>query len=319
MALVLGMLHYITADTAVTDQSQNDGSGSDAAERAKAENKAWPYKWYKDNNGFNSRGSIAGWTKLSDGRPAAGAAVFLGDNHANVSTLDQGAHYYYRTYADSKGRFSIDNVRAGTYAVSAWPNGGSVGDVTTVLTVNDVVVKDGNTKDLKSLKWNKQNRKQIWQISKIDRTASGFSYSGPPHEHARAANCPANLTFKPGTSQTSDWCFAQYKLGSWDVDFNISSVPGNTSSALLTVSLAGYSSGSSATIVANGNKIGNISSLASDPGLYRSGTLAGEWHLLEFSIEAGILGEGQNTVSFNVTRSTALRGWMWDSVLLEWA
>lgn len=236
-----------------------------------------------------------------------------------MSILDQGANYYYRTYADTSGRFSIHNVRASTYALSAWPNGGSIGKVSTVLSVNDVDVHAGRMTRLQSLRWQAQNREQIWQIGLIDRKATGFAYSGPPHQHARADNCPANLTFTVGSSMTGDWCFAQTKLGSWDVDFNLASMPANTSSALLTVSLAGFSSGSSANVLANGERIGNISALASDPSVYRSGTLAGEWHLLEFPINAGVLQQGSNTLTFNLTKSTALRGWIWDSVLLEWA
>lgn len=95
-------------------------------------------------------------------------------------------------------------------------------------------------------------------------------------------------------------------------------------SAVLTVSLAGYSQGTSAEVLVNGaaNRVGNLTSgaIASDQSVYRSATVAGEWHLFEFGFEgAGVLRRGWNTVSFVVTERALWRGFLWDSVVLEWA
>jgi rhamnogalacturonan endolyase len=118
----------------------NDGSKDDAAARWEKEEAAWPYKWF-ENKPYQSRGKMQGKLLLSDGRPAAGAAVFLGDNrNTTVSTLDQGQNYYYTTYADKDGKFVIDDIRTGTYALYAWGNGDAIGDVTTTFTQNDVVI-----------------------------------------------------------------------------------------------------------------------------------------------------------------------------------
>lgn len=56
----------------------NDGSVDDAVKRNKAEEKAWPYEWFADPL-YQSRGSISGKLILDTGKPAAGAAVFLGE------------------------------------------------------------------------------------------------------------------------------------------------------------------------------------------------------------------------------------------------
>jgi rhamnogalacturonan endolyase len=53
--------------------------------------------------------------------------------------------------------------------------------------------------------------------------------------------------------------------------------------------------------------------------MYRSGTLAGEWHYYEFPIKNGTLRQGWNTVDFIVTRTTLWHGFLWDSVMLEYA
>lgn len=260
---------------------------------------------------------------LSDGRPAAGAAIFLGDNHANLTSLDQGKWYYYRTYADRDGKFELDNVRAGTWGLQAWPNGGKIGDVTTVFQLNDVSITPKKTTRLEKLQWKTQGRKLLWQIGQIDRRATGFGYSGPPHEHARVAKCQPDLTYTIGESSTATWCFGQSALGTYTVSFQVphqSARNISAATAVLSVSLAGHSRGTSGVILLNDVAVGNLTTanIPTDPSVYRSGTLAGEWHYFEFPIAAGLLAEGSNTVKFQVTKSTLWRGWIFDSVLLEW-
>lgn len=301
----------------------NDGSSQDASKRAQKEDKEYPYSWFK-NTAYQSRGSVSGILTLSDGRPASGAAVFLGDNNPNETTLDMGRYHYYTTYADKHGVFSFSDVRSDSYALQAWSNGAPIGDVTTTFLENDVVVTNKKETKLGKLSWKTQGRKQIWQIGEMDRKSLGFQYGGAPHTHALVAKCPANLTYTPGVSPTSTWCFGQSALGTWTVSFNLSShdIPksGNTS-AVLSVSLAGYSSGVSSNILANGVQVGNLTSagIATDPCLYRSATAAGEWHYFEFAVGNATLKAGENRVDFVTTRATLWHGFMWDSVVLEWA
>lgn len=302
----------------------NDGSLSDAATRAQKEEAAWPYKWFEDK-AYQSRGKIQGRLLLSDGRPAAGAAVFLGDNNnATISTLDQGQGYYYTVYADAAGKFTIKDVRTGTYGLYAWGNGGAIADVTTNFTQNEVVISDGKNTNLKDLTWKvTDQKKRIFQIGAFDRKTDGFKLSGPtPFEHGRISNCPANLTYTVGSSSDADWCFGQTALGTWSVNFPVSSssTSNSTAAAKLTVSLAGFSQGSSANFLLNGVKVGNVTSasLLNSQDTYRSATRSGEWRLLEMSVPQGGLKQGENKLDIVVTRSTQWRGWLWDSLVLEW-
>ncbi|KFY34829.1 hypothetical protein V494_06435 [Pseudogymnoascus sp. VKM F-4513 (FW-928)] len=298
----------------------NDGSAADVSRKAKKEISTYPYPWF-DNAAYQSRGSVSGKLILSDGRPAAKAAVFLGDNHPNETTLDMGRYYYYTAYTDKAGNFEFKNVRSADYALQAWANGGAIGDVSTTFIKNDVVVANKKATKLGHLSWKTQERRQIFQIGSFDRTSLGFAYGGAPHEHALVVNCPANLTYTVGTSQTSDWCFGQSAVGNWTVKFNVPKLP-NDSSAVLSVSLAGYSSGVSSSIVVNGaTTVGNLTSasIATDPCMYRSGTLAGEWHYYEFPVGNGALKRGWNTLDFQVTRETLWHGFMWDAIALEYA
>jgi rhamnogalacturonan endolyase len=303
---------------------QNDGSSGDASRRAEDEAALYPYSWF-DNTAYQSRGTVSGTIKLSDGRPASGAAIFLGDNHPNETALDMGRYYYYTTYADSTGSFTIPHVRTATYSLQAWPNGGSIRDVTTTLLINDISVQPTQPTSLGPLLWKTQSRgPQIFQVGDFDRKSLGFAYGGAPRQHALVAKCPANLTHIAGHGNTQEWCFAQSALGTWTIKFHIHSLPPDTS-AILSVSLAGYSSGVSSTILLNNSTvIGNLTSgyIPSDPCLYRSGTEAGEWHLFEFPIANGTVGglvEGWNMVDFRVTRTSLWHGFMWDSIILEYA
>jgi len=296
----------------------NSGSTADAAARWQKEVDAWPYKWF-DNKAYQSRGKMQGRLRLSDGRPAAGAAVFLGDNrNTTVSTLDQGQGYYYTTYADADGKFSIHDIRTGTYALYAWGNGGALGNVISNFTLNDVVIQNGKNTNLKDLTWQTpKHEKRIFQIGDFDRKSDGFGLADPekPFEHARIAKCPGNLTYTVGKSATSDWCFGQSLLGTWSVLFNSQTA----AAAKLTLSLAGFSQGSSADVLLNGVQVGNITSasLLNSQDTYRGATRAGEWRLLEFGIEGDKLKEGMNKLDVKVTRSTQWRGWLWDSVVLD--
>ena len=258
---------------------------------------------------------------LSDGRPASNAAVFLGDNNPVKTSLDMGSDYYYTTYADKHGNFEIPNVRIGTYGLQAWSNGSPIADVTTSFLQNDVTVKKSANTNLGHLTWKISSKKQLFQIGDFDRLSYGFEHGGAPHQHGLVASCPADLTYTIGESQTSDWCFGQTYKGNWTVRFKVPTVMESAAPELI-VSLAGYSSGASSDIYANGIRVSNMTSgsalLPSDPCLYRSATAAGEWHLLKYPFDKSLLKKGWNEVTFNMVRNTTWHGFMWDSVVLEW-
>ncbi|KAI1747268.1 rhamnogalacturonate lyase [Xylaria castorea] len=302
----------------------NDGSKEDAASRAAEEFANWPYEWFGDE-AYQSRGSVTGQLVLSDGRPAANAAVFLGDNAPSKTALDMGSDYYYTSYADANGRFEFTNVRAGQYGLQAWSNGSEIADVTTSFLRNDVAVTKSSMTNIGSLTWEVSNKTKIFQVGDFDRTSYGFQYGGAPNQHALVANCPENLVYRVSQSETSDWCFGQTYSGNWTISFDLPDLLNHTAAknATLIVSLAGYSSGASSTIWANGLQIGNLTSdapgLLNDPSLYRSMTTAGEWRYFEFEFDAdSLLKENGNEVTFQMTRNTTWHGFMWDSIVLEW-
>jgi rhamnogalacturonan endolyase len=264
---------------------------------------------------------------LSDGRPASNAHVFLGDNHpaTNATTLDQGALYYYRVYADESGFFRIKNVRSGDYALKAWPNGGKIGDVTTVFDLHDVKITPNSNQQLGKLSWKPQNRKLIWQIGTVDRKAEGFTYGGSPRNNVIHTKCPGSLKFVVGQSQTKNWCFAQWDAGKWTIEFDIPVVPpasrSGIAAAVFSVAMASYTTAKSTSVLVNGQRIGSLwsSKFLGDAAIVRSATIAGEWRYVELPIPAGLLKAGKNIVEIQMGKVNGLNGYLYDSILLEWA
>lgn len=299
----------------------NTGSVSDAKSRYTSEVAQWPYSFMTDA-AYRARGTVSGQLKLSDGRPAAGAAVFLGDNRATKTEMDQGTTYYYTTYADAEGKFTVPHVRAGTYGLRAWANGGAIGDVLSTFAKNDVSVASGQTSALGGLTWALPARQRAFQVGTSDRTTKGFKYGGqPPFQAGLIEKCPASLTFTAGKSTGADWCFGMYKRGTWTIAFDLPNGPPAGKQPILTVSLAGYSGLSCGISVNKKTQIGTFSAgnPPSDPGTYRSATLNGEWRLWEYKFSAGALQKGANTVEFTVNDEKNWRGVLWDTVVLDFA
>lgn len=290
---------------------QNDGDVADAARKHEEELSKWPYPWV-NNTAYHSRGSVTGSLRLSDGRVAAEAAVFLGDSDIKAP-LAQGTNYYYTTYVDAAGRFNFSNVRTGEYGLYAWSNGGEIADVYTNFTKAGIDVK-GKTK-LSTLTWSVPSNERIFQIGDFDKKTTGFINSGPYH-HGLAALSPANLTYTVGISNTSDWYYASSNLGSWKVEFHVPIL--ETSTAKLVVSLAGYSQSTALTISFNDVVLHSLTkdNVSTDASVYRSGTVSGEWHQFEYVVDN--LKQGRNVVSFEVDRYVLWRGFLWDAVALEW-
>ncbi|KAI0129841.1 polysaccharide lyase family 4, domain III-domain-containing protein [Xylariales sp. AK1849] len=302
----------------------NDGSISNAQEQRELELQKWPYSWLNDT-AYQSRGELTGSLVLSDGRPASGAAVYLGDTNTTVRPLVQGSNYYYTTYADDNGSFSFSDVRSGDYGLYAWSNGGVIADVYTNFTTSSVSISQGEITELPSLTWEiPSDRQSIFQIGEFDKKALGFTNGGPPYQHGLADESPANLTYTIGSSNVSDWYYAQSLIGTWTIEFSLSHDDVAThinGTALLSISLAGYSQSTALDVDVNGEFLGTLSkdTLASDPAMYRSGKTSGEWRFFQYEIATETLTEELNTVGLTVTQYTQWRGFMWDSIILEWS
>lgn len=285
----------------------NDGSLSDASSRAGYEHSQWPYPWTSDK-AYDNRGSVSGRLVLSDGRPASGAAVFLGDEDGS-ETNNQGEFYQYTTYASNDGSFSFPSVRREKgYRLIAWANGGSIGDVFGLQNGTMVAWNDTSSIDLGQITWTVPKREKVWQIGTFDKKTTGFKLAGSqlgPYTNGVSDHAPRNLVFSIGTNEDCDWYFAQTGQGNWTVIFDpIPSINRNRT-ATLSLSFAGSSSGGfgdaadigpipALNVSMNQNLIG-VATSNNDKALYRSATTAGGWQYVEYQIPADrFLGEKAN-------------------------
>jgi rhamnogalacturonan endolyase len=321
LAVVLGKLRLLSLNDWQGLRRQNNGSVADVANQRQKELRHFPYNWFH-NEDYTLRGGLQGTLRLSDGRLASNAAVFLGDTDTAIRPSVQGSNYYYTGYTNEKGLFSFDNVRTGSYGLYAWSYGGKLADVYTNFTKSNITITKDKTLNLGKLDWDVTDRaKRIWQIGSFDKTARGFKNGGVPYQHGLTEESPANLTFVVGKSRDLDWYYACSAIGTWTIEFNLTKedVAANKG-ALLSVSLAGYSQSGALDVDVNGKVYGSLSKefLASDPALYRSGKISGEWRFIQYEVEPEALKQGVNTVGFTVTRYTKWRGFLWDSIILEW-
>lgn len=326
----------------------NDGDLEDAASRAKQEFESWPYNWLNETK-YNNRGSVSGRLALDDGRPAAGAAVFLGEPG---NTNNQGSMYQYTSYADAHGNFEFIGVRrVKEYTLQAWSNGGSISDIQTVFSLSNITVKEQGT-DLGSLTWPTLGTEEAWRIGAFDRKTLGFKLSDRPMTHGLTDLTPANLVYVVGVNNDSDWYFAQSAQGNWTVLFDVAN-PGNRT-GLLSLSFAGYTSQNGyglgrdswtlpeipptgLNISMNENLVGTIvSENATDGALYRSAVVAGGYYFSQFHIPNDVLVKGSNRLDLYVqplltcsdgqantrlrtlTQNHRWRGIMWDALKFEW-
>ena len=161
----------------------------DAVAKSREVKAAWPYNWVEgmDYPHKAERGTVTGQLVLDDPEAASkslpnlnvgltspnyqGNASPRAGNGDIVTWPHDGEHYQFWTVGSADGRFTIPNVRPGTYALRAFANG-VLGEYDRTATVT---VEAGKTLDLGKLDWQPvRYGKQIWEIGYPDRTGDKF-------------------------------------------------------------------------------------------------------------------------------------------------
>ncbi|HVS72711.1 MAG TPA: polysaccharide lyase family protein [Phycisphaerae bacterium] len=294
-----------------------DALVADAKRQAADEQAKWPYQWVDEPLYPTQRTTVTGKLHLTDPgehQTAANAWVCLAKPGDDV--YRQSGDFIFYTKADENGNFTLPHVRAGSYALYAWPREGSITDA---LEKDGITVKDGQgTMDLGAVDWKTTKHNQfLWQIGKSDRLAQEFKFGDQPRNVKWIEQVPADLTFTIGKSKDDDdWYFAQGKVGHWDINFDLAKPVG--ANAYLTIAIAGGGGGPRMQPEVNGQKVGQPIAPPNDSATYRSSNRSGVYHLQTITFPGNLLKQGQNTVRLDMTQNGGRwHGLMYDTIILE--
>lgn len=292
----------------------NDGDSKDAEQVAAKEEAKWPYKWLNNPSYPLSRTTVSGKLEIPDGRSTAGATVVL--TKPGGDFYRQGTDYIFYTKADSKGMFNIPNVRPGDYTLYAYTTSGDIADEFR----KDYITVNSDAMNLGTLEWNPPKYTNfLWKIGNADRKASEFKFGDLQRQYGIPEKVPENLTYNIGTSsEAKDWYYAQTKVGSFDINFNLDKE--YNKDAHLTVPVASAARNPMVEIYVNGQKVNTLDyskDTENDGTTYRSTLESGHYRMNEINFPASLLKKGNNTISFKMVKVSKDGGIMYDMIKLE--
>ena len=210
---------------------------NDALEKAKVVKAQWPYAWVQgvDYPQKDGRGSVSGSLVLKDPEAAStrlphlwvglthpdfngpGGAFAQRSGNGSLVTWDHDANYYqFWAEGGEDGRFTITQIRPGTYTLHAFADG-VLGEYAKI----DLTVEAGKTLDLGSLEWKPvRYGQQVWEIGYPDRSAGKF-FKGDGANYwlwgwglRYPLLFPNDITYTIGKSDYhKDWFFQQVPHG----------------------------------------------------------------------------------------------------------
>ncbi len=292
---------------------------ADAKAVAQEEIEAWPYAWFNNDNYPLKRTIVKGNISIKNYTAAPNLQIVLSEPGVSDPYLQTKGYNYYTT--TDNGSFTLDNVRPGNYSLYAYA---TEGEITDILVKSDITVTSDSSNDtdgildLGTIDWTPTRYANLyWRIGSNDRTSDGFRYADLPRQYGAFKLCPADIDFTIGESdEATDWYYAQTKVGSWNIHFNLSSRP-NTK-AYLTLSVAAAARQPTVAIKVNGITVKTMQMDTNDGSIYRSAMRSGRHNLYTLSIPAALLKAGENVLTLNMTRVEENSGGiMWDCIKLE--
>ena len=325
---------------------------ADAKRQAVIEQAKWPYSWVKgvDYTPQAERSTVIGQIVLHD--PQASGAT-LPNLEVGLAYPDQpeaeaqpservpermtwqndAKHYEFWARGSADGRFSIPNVRPGTYELHAIADG-VLGEYAKA----DITIGNGGKVDLGKLEWVPvRYGKQLWQIGIPNRSASEF-LNGNDHWHwgeyiEYAKLFPNDVNFTIGKSYfRKDWFIYQVphdqdpndttgrgqgRATPWKVNFDLTEAPAKGERGILRLALTGVSARSIGVTV-NGQDAGTVTGLVYNATINRDG-VQGSWVEKDLTFDGSLLHAGTNTLTLTVPAGGLTSGIAYDVVRLELA
>jgi rhamnogalacturonan endolyase len=347
---------------------------NDAVAKSKEVKAAWPYDWVSgvDYPHKNERGNVTGQFVLNDPQAATTKlpGLTVGLAHPDYTTSAGGFTQrsgngnvikwphdgnYYQFWADGTddGRFTIPNIRPGTYTMHAFADG-----VLGEFAKADITVEAGKNLDLGKVEWKPvRYGKQVWEIGYPNRNGSEF-FKG--NDYWLWGWCvrypllfPNDITYTIGKSDYhKDWFFEEVPHGESTAWLNPEAKdPANQrfgwvkagtqgqdmwrtigrgrattwtikfnmdkavqGKATLRIALGGADGGGLA-IGVNGKAVGNIRPVSTNALRYN--TDRGVWHEYSQAFDAALLKAGENEMTLTVPAGELTSGVAYDYLRLE--
>jgi rhamnogalacturonan endolyase len=193
----------------------------DALAQAKKEAAQWPYDWVNgvDYPHKDQRGTVTGQIVLDDPlAPTPSTKLpnltvgLIHPDEGEVSWIHDAKYYQFWNDGTEDGKFTIPNVRPGTYTLRAFADG-VLGDFAQA----DITVEAGKALDLGKLDWKPvRYGTQLWDIGYPDRTGGKFFKGDGPNYWLWGWNLryallfPNDITYTIGKSDYhKDWFFEE--------------------------------------------------------------------------------------------------------------
>ncbi len=325
---------------------------NDAREQGAKETRKWPYEWVSgvDYPHRNQRLTVKGQLVFSDPQMARGAKIsnlLVGLSHPayaspvtrpnvpprQIDWQNDAKHYEFWAHADEQSRFTLPNVRPGTYTLHAFADG-----VLGEYVKTEITAEAGKPIDLGKLPWTPVRRgKQLWEIGIPNRTGAEF-LKGDDYNHDGMALLyarlfPNDVNYIVGKSDfRKDWYFMQVphadnpnahagmfgngagngRATPWSIAFDLANAP--RGKATLRVAIAGGGA-REVGVAVNGQPTAKIARLP-DAGITHNGIL-GIWMEHEVPFDASLLKAGTNDVTLTIPAGPVNTGVIYDYLRME--
>lgn len=313
-----------------------DAMYKNALAKAAKEKGKWVYDWAVDDNypSAKNRGMVSGQIVLKDLNGVKMSNLLVGLSHAdykaaNGETVDwqkDGKYYQFWVRGTNDGKFTIPNIRPGTYVLHAFADG-VLGEYAKA----DVTIESGKKLDLGKLDWQPvRYGKQLWEIGIPDRTAGEFFHGdhywqwGLYNQYPK--DFPNDVNYIVGKSDFhKDWNLMQVPRAKdnsgkgrgdetiWKVSFDLPKNPGGK--ATLRIAFAGTEA-KSLSFKMNDKEIGFLTNLPNTSVIHRD-SIRGYWQEKIISFDASVMKSGTNVLQLIVPAGNVMSGVEYDYLRLE--